>query len=87
MIWFEQHQDGRQKKVVKLSTPLKNGTPYSIEIRFDFYDFELLLDGRSIATMPSRFPSTPFGTVGVQARGARIRIEEMKALGPAQVQN
>ena len=87
MIWFQQHQDGKLKSATKIPTPLESGRVYSVEIRFDLYDFELLLDGKSLATLPSRFSSTPFGTVGVQTRAAKIKIDDLRVSAAARLPN
>lgn len=82
-LWLRQRQDGELIHSRAVSTALARGRRYAVELRFDLYDFELLLDGEPKLKVSSRFARPPFGTVGVTARAAEIEVGRLEVREPS----
>ncbi len=55
---------------------------FALELRFDNFDFEVLVDDRLVLQLPSRSDAVPFGRFGVEGRNVRVAIDELAIRAP-----
>lgn len=79
-IRFQQLENGDSRRSTLVEHPLELGRSYALEVRFDLYDFELLLDGESILIEPSRLSTPLKGTFRLQSRAAGVAVNQFEML-------
>ncbi len=63
--------------------PLQSGRTYLLEVRFDHFDFEVLVDGQTVLSVPDRGRAAPTGGLELAGSELGLAIDRLEILAPA----
>ncbi len=81
-VVFVQREGGAVVGRRAADRPLAGGRESLLEIRYDLFDFEVLLDGESVLSAPDRAESRPTGGLEVGASRLGLALDRLEVLAP-----